>query len=109
MNDSSTDKITLFTSKWCAHSLSVERFLDNNDISVQKINIDGDSESRQRLIEINGGYASVPTLIFPDGTKLIEPSLSQLRNKLQLQRSPSIVGKIRSLLFQRGQTDEPSS
>ena len=106
MSNSSTDKITLFTSRWCAHSLSVERFLDNNEIVVHKINIDGDKESRQRLIEINGGYASVPTLIFPDGTKLTEPSLSQLRNKLQLDQHSGLADRIRSLLSQRGQINK---
>lgn len=106
MDKPSTEKITIYTSKWCAHSLSVERFLDKNEIAVHKINIDGNGESRARLIEINGGYASVPTLIFPDGTKLTEPSLAQLRKKLQVDQSPSLTEKVRHLLSQRGKTDK---
>ncbi len=107
MSNPSTEKITLYTSRWCAHSLSVERFLDNNEIAVHKINIDGKGESRARLIEINGGYASVPTLIFPDGTKLTEPSLSQLRKKLQVDQPPNLADRVRHLLGQRGQTNKP--
>lgn len=101
MSDSSTEKVILYTSNWCAHALSVERFLDNNEIAVHKINIDGNSESRAQLIEINDGYASVPTLIFPDGTKLIEPSLALLRKKLQVDQTPSLANRVRHLLGQR--------
>ena len=90
--------ITLYTSNWCAHSMSVEGFLDKNDITVAKINIDGDQEARERLIEINNGYASVPTLIFPDGSKLTEPSFGQLREKLNMEPSPGVVDRIRSLI-----------
>lgn len=106
MDTPSTEKITIYTSKWCSHSLIVERFLDKNEIAVDKINIDGNSESRARLIEINSGYASVPTLIFPDGTKLIEPSLDQLRKKLQVDQRPSLIERVLHLLSQRGKTDK---
>ena len=98
MGDSSTEKITLYISSWCAHSRSVEGFLDHNNIAVNKIKIDGDQQSRADLIEINGGFASVPTLVFPDGSKLTEPSLSQLRAKLGLESEPGLVGRIRGML-----------
>lgn len=107
MDNSSTEKITLYTSRWCAHSRSVESFLDINEIAVHKVNIDGDGESRARLIEINGGYASVPTLIFPDGTKMTEPSLSQLRKKLQVDQPPSLMERACHLLGRRGRSDKP--
>jgi len=81
--------------------MSVEGFLNRNDIPVEKINIDGDQEARQDLIEINGGYASVPTLVFPDGSKLTEPSFSQIRQKLELESPPGLVNKIRGLLGQQ--------
>ena len=74
MQESSNNNVILYTSRWCAHSKGVERLLDNNGIRVHKINIDGNGEARQELIELNGGYASVPTLVFPDGSKLTEPA-----------------------------------
>ncbi len=92
------EQITLYTSNWCAHSMSVEGFLDKNEVTVNKINIDGDQEARERLIEINGGYASVPTLIFPDGSKLTEPSFGQLRDKLNMEPPPGMVDRIRGLI-----------
>jgi mycoredoxin len=100
MAEERTEKIILYTSRWCAHSRSIEWYLSRNDISVQKINIDGNQEARQELIEINDGYASVPTLIFPDGTKLTEPSLSNLRGKLNLETPVGLKEKIRVALGQ---------
>jgi mycoredoxin len=62
------------------------------------INIDGNPEARQKLIEINGGYASVPTLVFPDGSKLTEPSFGQLREKFDLDPPAGLADRIRSLI-----------
>jgi mycoredoxin len=98
MSDSSTEKVTLYVSNWCAHSRSVEGFLDRNNIAVDKIKIDGDQQARADLIEINDGYASVPTLVFSDGSKLTEPSLSQVRDKLGLESEAGLVGRIRGIL-----------
>ena len=89
--------IILYTSNFCGHSRSVERFLEQQEIPVEVINIDGNQEARARLMEINGGYASVPTLIFPDGSKLTEPPLSHLRRELGVE-SESLSERIRNFL-----------
>ena len=83
--DNNGEKITLYTSRFCAHSLSVEYLLREYGIPAQIVNIDGDAEARARLMQLNGGYASVPTLIFPDGSQLTEPSLHRLREKLGIE------------------------
>jgi hypothetical protein len=33
-------------------------------------------------MEMNHGYRSVPTIIFPDGTVLVEPSWQELKEKV---------------------------
>ena len=99
------NRITLYTSRWCAHSLRVEGFLAKNDISVELINIDGNNEARQELIELNGGYASVPTLVFPDGSKLTEPSFGQIRQKMDLQDPPGLKDKLLGLTGRNKETN----
>lgn len=89
--------IILYTSRYCGHARLVRRLLEKSDIPVDVIDIDGDPEARARLIEINGGYASVPTLLFPDGSKLTEPSLSRLRAMLGIERQ-SLSDRVRQLL-----------
>jgi len=100
MDQQSSKKITLYTSRWCAHAMSIERFLQMNDISVERISIDGDPEAREELIALNGGYASVPTLLFPDGSKLTEPSHGELRHKLNLEPPPGLMERLRGLMSQ---------
>lgn len=46
------------------------------------VDIGRDPAGRQRVLEINQGNASVPTLVFADGTTLTEPSRGVLRAKL---------------------------
>ena len=98
MDESSPEKIVLYASGWCAQSRSVESFLKRNEIDVRKINIDGDNEARQQLIELNNGFASVPTLLFPDGTKLTEPSFSEIRRKIGMEQPPGLADRVRRLL-----------
>ncbi len=105
MNESIKEEITLYSSNWCAHSLSVERFLDRSEVAIKRIIIDGNETARQELIEINGGYASVPTLIFPDGSKLTEPSFAEIRRKIGFEASPGLVDRVRALLG--GDNDKP--
>ena len=91
-----SERIVLYTSAYCGHSRSVERFLRKHEIPVETINIDGDREARARLIELNNGYASVPTLLFPDGSKLTEPPVSRLRQKFDIEEE-SLGDRVRNL------------
>ena len=80
------ESVTVYTSSYCLHSRSVVRFLKKNDIPAEIISIDGDREAKELVMAINNGYASVPTVIFPDGSHLTEPSYKQLREKLDLEK-----------------------
>jgi mycoredoxin len=48
------------------------------------LNIDKDPEARKAVEQMNRGMRSVPTLVFPDGSILVEPSTYQLQQKLGL-------------------------
>jgi mycoredoxin len=89
-------KLVLYTSRFCLHSLSVERLLRKHNIDVDIISIDGNAEARQQLITLNDGFASVPTLLFADGTKLTEPSLALLRERLGIEEE-SLSAKVRGI------------
>ena len=51
-------------------------------IDFEWINIDKDMEGREYVMKVNNGYRSVPTIVFPDGEILVEPSSSKLLAKL---------------------------
>ena len=90
------EKIILYTSNFCGQALMVERFLESHEIPFELINIDGNPEARQRLIELNNGYASVPTLIFPDGTQMTEPPLRMIQAHLGMEPE-SLADRLRRL------------
>ncbi len=91
------ESVTVYTSTYCLHSRSVVRFLKKNNVPSQIISIDGNREAKELVMAINNGYASVPTVIFSDGTHLTEPSYKQLREKLELEK-PTLSQRLKSIV-----------
>ena len=67
----------------CPSVPPVLRLLDEAGASYVYVNVRQDFEAAARLRQITGGYESVPTLVFPDGRTLVEPSTAALRRALQ--------------------------
>ncbi len=77
--------IQLYATTWCYQSRNVRVFLDRHQINYEYIDIDKDKAGEEFVLKTNKGYRSVPTLHFPDGTTLTEPSQSELLEKLGLK------------------------
>lgn len=86
------DTLILYSSDYCSHSWAVKNYLEAYDVPVTVINVDDDPQAREQLKAINRGYASVPTLVFPDGRQLTEPSISQVQTALDLD-SPGLIDR----------------
>ena len=84
MDDSN---IIIYGVNWCWDSRRARRFFDKNKISYTFINIDKDKQGEQFVLEANDGLRSVPTIVFNDGSILVEPSTSELTNKLNITTS----------------------
>lgn len=76
------DPIIFYGSSVCPMVPPVRQTLQRARVPFEYINISFDATSRHRVMEINHGNASVPTLVFPDGSTLTEPSDQELRGKL---------------------------
>lgn len=61
----------------------VKNMLKLSKVEFEYINIQQNAEAAARVKSINNGYESVPTLLFPDGSTLTEPSAGQLKRKLE--------------------------
>lgn len=77
-------EIIVYGTSWCGDSRRARRILDENQIPYLWVDIDNDSEGRKFVEQVNKGYRSVPTIVFPDGMILVEPSSSELKEKLGL-------------------------
>ena len=76
--------IIMYGTTWCPDCTRAKRVLEHHNVPYTWINIEEDAAARARVQEINGGYMSVPTILFPDGSVLVEPANSELEAKLEV-------------------------
>ena len=61
-----------------------KQLMDSYNVEYDWTDIDEEPEFQNLVKEINDGKSIVPTIIFPDGSVLVEPSNSELIKKLNL-------------------------
>ena len=76
------DTIIIYSTDWCGDCKRARRFFDEHGIAYENVNIDQNAEALEFVKRINNGNRSVPTIIFPDGSILVEPRTGQLVEKL---------------------------
>ena len=72
----------MYGAPWCGDCRRSKKFLTEQRIPFDFIDIDQHPDASDRVIEINKGMRIIPTIIFPDGTIMTEPSNAQLADKL---------------------------
>ncbi len=76
--------ILIYGVEWCGDCRRARRFLDEHAVPYTFINIDQDKKGEQFVLRTNRGYRSVPTIVFPDGVILTEPSNAALAKQLSI-------------------------
>jgi len=61
---------------------SPQGLLQIEGIAFTAVDIDTDPEAEAFVKEVNRGYATVPTVLFPDGTALTNPTVAQVKAQL---------------------------
>ena len=74
-------KIKLFATPWCGDCRMAKRWFDAHGIPYDYINIEEDEHAAAYVVRVNRGMRSVPTIVFPDGSILVEPGTRQLAAK----------------------------
>jgi mycoredoxin len=82
VTDANTDRIRMYTTPWCGYCRQLKRQLDAEGIDYAEIDIERTPGAAEFVMSVNGGNQTVPTLLFPDGTALTNPSLAQVRANL---------------------------
>ena len=97
------ERIILYGSLTCPMVPPVRSLLQRARVEFDYVDILFNQEARRRVIEINQGNASVPTLVFPDGSTLTEPAIDDLEAKLRslgLDISPATAIERVRIVFQ---------
>jgi len=79
------DTIIVYGTNWCWDCRRTRRFLDQRQVQYKWVDIDRDKTAEAYVRKANRGNRSVPTILFPDGEILVEPTNQALANKLQVE------------------------
>lgn len=74
-------KIKMYATTWCGDCRMARRWFDQRGVPYEYINIEEDDEAAAYVVKVNRGMRSVPTIVFPDGSILVEPSPRELAAK----------------------------
>jgi len=66
--------IIVYITDWCGACRRVLKVFEKMNVPYKSINIDRDRAGEKFVLKVNHGMRSVPTIVFPDGRTLVEPS-----------------------------------
>jgi len=78
-------KLTVYGANWCGDCRRAKKFLGEQRIHYNWIDIEQQPEAQKIVEDYNEGKRIIPTILFPDGSILVEPSNAELAGKLGLQ------------------------
>jgi len=80
-NHNESTQIIMYSTQYCPDCLRAKAFFEANNIPFVRILLEDNHEATEFVMKVNNGYRSVPTIIFPDGSVLVEPSWQELKEK----------------------------
>ncbi|MGO8961479.1 MAG: mycoredoxin [Streptosporangiaceae bacterium] len=72
----------MFTTTWCAFCRRLKSQLTAEGIEIAEVNIEEDPAAADYVMSVNGGCQTVPTVVFPDGSALTNPSMTAVKQRL---------------------------
>jgi glutaredoxin-related protein len=76
-------KIIMYGAMWCPDTLRAITFFNQKQIEFEFKDIDSNPENTKFVEDTNNGLRIIPTIIFPDGTILTEPSNSEIERIIE--------------------------
>src|SRR5437867_9963072 len=78
-------EIKVYGAAWCPDCKRAKKFLGEQRVAYEWTDIDQDPEGMRLVEQLQNGRRTIPTITFPDGSHLLEPSNDELARKLGLQ------------------------
>ena len=82
MTSTPTALVTMYTTDWCGYCVRLKKLMQREGIAFSEVNIEHDATAAELVMQANGGNRTVPTLLFPDGVALTNPSIDQVKAQL---------------------------
>jgi mycoredoxin len=70
--------LTIYSTPWCGYCTRLKHALEREGVDFVDVDIEQDPAAADFVISVNGGHATVPTVVLPDGTALVNPAVGEL-------------------------------
>ena len=81
------EPIKVYGASWCGDCRRAKRFLGDQRIAYEWHDIEQEPSYIEVVQRYNDGNNTIPTIVFPDGSHLAEPTNEELADKLGLERT----------------------
>ena len=74
--------LTMYTTQWCAFCRRLKSQLARDGITMTEVDIERDPAAAEYVMSVNEGNQTVPTVVFPDGSVMVNPSAVQVKKRM---------------------------
>ena len=78
-------EITVYGAPWCPDCKRSKKFLAEHRVPFNWVDVDEDQEGLRFVEQLQKGGRTIPTIVFPEGDHLLEPSDGDLARRLGLK------------------------
>ena len=75
-------KLTVYGASWCPDVKRSRALLDREGVEYSYVDVEADAAAEARVRSLQDGERRIPTIVWDDGTFLVEPSDSELGSRL---------------------------
>jgi glutaredoxin-like protein len=75
-------KLTVYGASWCPDVKRSRALLDREGVEYSYVDVEADADAEQRVRSLQDGERRIPTIVWDDGTFLVEPSDAELSARL---------------------------
>ncbi|MEV4164118.1 mycoredoxin [Nonomuraea dietziae] len=74
--------LTVYSTTWCGPCKRLKSQLTREGISYNEVDIERNPAAAEFVMSVNNGNQTVPTVLFPDGTAVTNPSVREVKARL---------------------------
>lgn len=76
------DVLTVYSTPWCGYCHRLMKQMDREGVAYEVVDIEQVPAAADYVMQVNGGNQTVPTVVFPDGSAMTNPSLADVKGRL---------------------------
>jgi mycoredoxin len=80
--ESTLELPTVFTTPWCGYCVRLKSQLSREGIEFREVDIEKNADAAVVVAQVNSGNLTVPTVLFPDGSALTNPTAAEVGGRV---------------------------